>query len=250
MVKNERQGQIFALLSERGYLSVKELSALLYTSESSIRRDLSALEQKRLIRRSYGGAELTAAPSRVIPFNTRSYDNAAQKQQIAAKAAALIKEGELIFLDQSSTCYFLAQALMDFKSLTVVTNNLEILNLLAPTGLTVIASGGVVSRVTTNGLIGNSARRTFGEIYADWMFFSAKALSADGVITDCTQEETHVREMMLKNAKKRVFLCDEAKINTRSSYRQCDLSEIDIAISEGHGLEPFQRAFPALIIQR
>lgn len=249
MPKNERQRQIYEILSNQGFATVKELSRQLYTSESSIRRDLAAMERMRIIRRSYGGAELSAAPNPVIPFDTRSYDNAAQKRQIAEKAVALIKEGEILFLDQSSTCYFLAQALTKFKSLTVVSNNLEILSLLSHTSLTVIASGGVVSKVNNNCLLGGGARRCFEEVYADWMFFSANALSADGVIADCTAEEVELRRAMMKNAAKKVFLCDGSKIGRRAPYRQCDLSEVDLAISEGQALDGFQKTFPHLKIK-
>jgi len=246
MPKNERQHQIYEQLGERGYTTVKELSRLLYTSESSIRRDLAAMERLGMVRRSYGGAELSSGRNPVIPFDTRSYDHAAQKRKIAEKTAALIKEGEVIFLDQSSTCYFLAQALTRFKSLTVVSNNLEILSLLSHTSLTVIASGGVVSKVNNNCLLGGGARRCFEEIYADWMFFSANALSSDGVITDCTAEEVELRRVMMKHAAKTVFLCDSTKLGRRAPYRQCDLSEIDMALSEDQALDGFMKIFPNL----
>ena len=216
MPRTERQQQIYEQLNEQGYTTVKKLSRLLYTSESSIRRDLAAMERLGLVRRSYGGAELSAGRNPVIPFDTRSYEHAAQKRRIAEKAVALIREGDVIFLDQSSTCYFLAQALTRFKSLTVVSNNLEILSLLSHTSLTVIASGGVVSKVNNNCLLGGGAQRCFEEIYADWMFFSANALSLEGVVTDCTAEEVELRRMMMKNAAKTVFLCDSTKLGRRA----------------------------------
>ena len=208
MIKKERQERILDLLRQKEFVSVAEISEALYISPSSVRRDLSDLERQHILKRSYGGARLITAKSNVVSFGARSYDFVPAKQAIAAKAARLVKEGNVVFLDQSSTCYFLALELAKFQNLTVVSNNLEILSLLSRTDLTVIATGGTVSRENCNCLVGGGAQRAFGQVYADIMFFSANGISQSGVITDCTQEEIYLRHAMLDNAAHRVFLCD------------------------------------------
>ncbi len=242
MFKNEREGKIYDYLEKNRSATVRELSELLYISESSIRRDLASLEKKGLILRSYGGAEIISSSTKVLPFSTRSYDYIAEKQIIASKAVKLINEGDIVFLDQSSTCYFLARAMINMSSITVVTNNLEILNLLCGCGMTVQSSGGVVSRSNVNCLIGNNAQRTFEEIYADIAFFSTRALSSDGIISDYTQEEIFVRNSMLKNADKKVFLCNSAKFDTHSAYKQCLLDDVDFFVSENDKSSRFKRS--------
>lgn len=232
MLKSERQSEIYNLLSERGFMSVEEISKLLYTSPSSVRRDLDEMEKRRLVRRSWGGAEVILSKTNVSAFSSRAHNRAQEKERIAKKAVKLINEGDVVFLDQSSTAFFLARELMDFKSLTVVTNNLEILTLLSSTDITLHSSGGIVSRKNPNCLIGNSAQKTFEGIFADICFFSTKALSEDGVISDCTEEEIHVRNSMLGNSAKKIFLCDSSKFNKRSSFIQCTLDSIDMIISE------------------
>ncbi len=234
MLKNEREIQIIDLLNEKGYASVADLSKMLFASQSSIRRDLTNLEKKGMVRRSYGGAELINSKSNILPFSTRAYSCVLEKEQIAKKAATLVKDGDVVFLDQSSTCYFLAGELVNKKGITVVTNSLNTLNLLSLTDLKVISTGGVLSREDRSCLVGEGAEKTYDGIFADIAFFATKSLSADGVISDCTQEEIAVRKIMLKNSAKKVYLCNSAKFDTKSPYIQCTLSDIDILISENN----------------
>lgn len=248
MLKNEREDQILDYLKTNRYASVKLLSDMLFASESSIRRDLDDLEMKGFIRRSYGGAELVDANTSILPFSTRSYDSVEAKQKIAAKAAKLVKSNDVVFLDQSSTSYFLARAIMDMKAITVVTNNLEILHLLSRKDMCVISSGGKVSKENNNCLIGQNAGNAFEEIHGDIMFFSAKAISGEGAIWDCTQEEVFVRKAMLQNAERKVFLCDSSKFNAYSAYKQCSLKDVDYMIAENHTAQQYQEKFPKLYI--
>lgn len=233
MLKNEREHEIINILkNESGFGTVKDLCKKLYASESSIRRDLTSLESKGLIKRSYGGAELITNFSNIISFSKRSHHNIEAKKSIAKKAAKLIKDGNIIFLDQSSTSFYLANEIMNKNSLTVVTNNTEILCLLSNSMIKVVSSGGFLSAENRNCLIGSDAQTIFENTYADIMFFSAKSLSDDGIISDCTREEVVLRNSMLKNSRKKVFLCDSEKIGRKSSYKQCTLSDIDYLISE------------------
>lgn len=248
MLKQERENEIIQYLSRNGFTRVKDLCEILYASESSVRRDLAKLEKRGVVKRSYGGAEYISFNAHILPFGTRSYDYVEEKHRIAQKAVGLIKEGNIIFLDQSSTCYFLSLYLRDLKNITVVTNNIEIVNILSKTNVTVHCSGGKISRDNSNCLIGDNAQKTFENIYADIAFFSSKAVSDEGVISDCAQEEIFVRKSMFKNAEKKVFLCNSQKIGGHSSFVQCSLSDVDAAIAENDGLVKFKQKFPSLEI--
>lgn len=248
MLKNEREREIVNILKNKdGFITVKELCEKLYASESSIRRDLSVLENRGIIKRTYGGAELITNFSNVISFNKRAFYNVEAKKVIAKKAAKLIKDGDIIFLDQSSTSFYLANEITRRNSLTVVTNNIEILCLLSGSGIKVISSGGVLSSENRCCFIGSDAQKVFENMYADLAFFSTKALSDDGIISDCTGEEVALRKPMLKNASKKVFLCDSEKFGTRSAYKQCTLSEVDYLVSESECAKKFG-SFKNLIV--
>ena len=232
MYQNEREMEIQKILAKEQYMTVKQLSQMLYTSESSIRRDLIVLEKRGIVKRSYGGVELAKTNVNVLPFNTRLHDRVREKKIIAEKAASLVHDGDIVFLDQSSSAIFVARAMMSKARVTVITNNIEILSLLSQTDLEVISSGGALCRTNRNCLLGHDAHSIFREIQANFMFFSAKALSEDGVIYDCDREEVCIRNTMLEHAEQKVFLCTSEKIGKMSGYRQCAWSEIEYIITD------------------
>lgn len=240
MLHKEREQQIMSILKmEGGFVSVKQLCDTLFASESSIRRDLKSLEQQGLVKRSYGGAVPANSFSNIVTFNLRTRQNASAKRQIAQKAAAMIGDGSVLFLDQSSTAFYLAEAIAERSTLTVVTNNIEIMMLLSGTGIRLISSGGYLSGENRNCFVGDEARQTFENIYADYVFFSVKAIAEDGTVTDCAGEEVAVRKAMLQNAAKKVLLCDSSKFNGRAPFKQCTLENVDILISEGDRAKQF-----------
>jgi DeoR/GlpR family transcriptional regulator of sugar metabolism len=249
MLKHERKREIInEMKSQGGFITVKELCARLYASESSIRRDLTQLEDSGVIKRTYGGAELNTGASNVTSFNTRAHHNVEAKKEIAKKGAALVRDGSVVFLDQSSTTFYLANEIMNKNSLTVVTNNIEILCLLSGSNHRVISSGGFLSMDNRSCLIGTDAQGVFENMYADIAFFSTKSLSDDGIISDCTREEVTLREAMLKNATKKVYLCDSEKIGTKSAYKQCALTDVDYLICENESAKKFNSLSDTLII--
>lgn len=240
MLNKEREQEILSILKlSGGFVSAKQLCDTLFASESSIRRDLKALEERGLVKRSYGGATLVTNHSSIITFNHRTRQNTNAKRDIARKAAALISDGSIVFLDQSSTSFFLANELINRSSLTVVTNNIEIMMLLSNSAVKLISSGGMLSEENRNCLVGSDAQRTFDAIYADVVFFSAKALSTDGIISDCSREEIVLRHIMFKNAAKKVFLCDSSKFHSRAPFKQCTLDEVDVLICEADCAQTF-----------
>lgn len=242
----QRDSQILAILEENGTCSVHELCEKLYLSEATVRRALSSLARRGLINRTHGGAELLKIHHRASPFSNRVILNAAAKRDIARKAAAMVPDGSIVFLDQSSTCYHLAEALMKKRELTVVTNNLEIALLLTQTKFRVQISGGTMHMDNRLCLAGEDANRIFEEICADFVFFSTFSLSSDGIISDVSRDAINVRNAMLKYAKCKVFLCDSSKFDSTAGYIQCTLRDLDVLISEEDTSSVFADRFPGL----
>ena len=89
MYQNERELEIRKILLQKGYASVQELSQWLYTSPSSVRRDLASLEKQGLVKRSYGGAEPVKNSSQILPFSTRAHQNILAKKAMARKAVSM-----------------------------------------------------------------------------------------------------------------------------------------------------------------
>ena len=231
MYYSERQSQILALLQTEKALSVHRLATRLSISESSIRRDLSALEELGKIKRTYGGAVLVEAPEREVSLLYRSSQRIPEKMEIARKAAKYIKDGMLIFLDASSSAAQLIPYLENFKDLTVVTNSPATSMKLGELKIRNYCTGGLLLRHSI-AYVGSGAEDFLNRFTADIVFFSCRGLSADGILSDSMEEEVQIRRIMLKNAKKKVLLCDRSKYGQEYPYRLCKLSEVDAVISE------------------
>lgn len=246
MLKTERQEQILEILRTNKYLAPRDIADKLFTSYSSIRRDLEEMELSGLIIRSYGKVELANNHPMLISYPIRMTENAQKKLLIAKKAASLIHEGDTIFIDPSSSCSYFAKELTNIKGITVITNNIEILYYMTQYNVNVISSGGTQSEQNRYACVGAIAENTFRNIYADYVIFSARSLTADGKIYDIHYAETTTRHVMLKNASKKIFLCDSSKLNSISPYYQCDLSDIDYLISDTPAVKSFTKQFPKL----
>jgi len=119
---------------------------------------------------------------------------------------------------------------------------------LSGTKIHTVSSGGFLSQNNRMCLIGSDAQQIFENSYADVCFFSSQALSDDGIISDCTREEVVIRNSMLKNSNKRVFLCDSEKFFKKSAYKQCSLYDIDFLISENNDAKKMYDKFSNLTI--
>ena len=237
---SERQNEILKIVKDNTYVSVNELSRRTFTSPSSIRRDLTHLENLGLVNRSYGGASLPEINGRVAGFYNRCGKNVKEKRLIAQKAAALLRSGQSILLDSSTTASFMIPHIAKIDSAVVFTSNLEIAVSAIKNGICTHCLGGASIGGSVS-LGGSQTYQALADIRVDIMFFSSQSLSADGMITDSTEEENYVRRVMLERAEKTVFLCDSTKFNTKSLYTLTSLDRIDYAV--------FDRAFEGLVTQ-
>ncbi len=229
MFKSERQERIIALLKEREYMGVGELGRLLYASEPTIRRDLSALEQEGLIRRSHGGAILVRDEiTRPLAFRRELMQK--EKRQIARQAARLIPDGSVIFIDGSTTACHLIPLLRG-REVLVITNGLAALDLLQEMKIPAKCIGGDLIH-SSMCFAGRAAEEYLETLHADFLFFSVSSLNEQGEITDYSEEETHLRRAMLKRAAKRILLLDHSKFQKTATFRLCSLKELDGIITD------------------
>jgi len=224
-----RQKQILDLLHETPFLTVAKLSELIYTSPSSIRRDLTHLQNLCFIKRTHGGASLLTNVNQAAPLDNRMSQNIIGKRKIAKKAAALLRDEQSIMLDGSTTAGFLLPYIAKHKDITLFTNNMITAINAINYGITTHCIGGLSTNQSAV-LSGPQAYKAIMDIHPDILFFSSHSLDINGIISDPTPEENHLRSLMLGNATLRVFLCDSDKFNQKSLYRLTSLNEIDVAV--------------------
>ena len=232
-----RQKQILDLLEERGFLSVESMAELTYTSQSSIRRDLAALQNLSLIKRTHGGASLLREVNQAVPLSSRMTQNVAEKRRIAKIAASLLEDGQSVMLDGSSSAGFLVPHIARHKDMIVFTNNMLTATAAINYGIPTHCIGGF-SVNSSPVLSGTEAYKTVASISPDILFFSSKSLDRSGVISDPIPEENYIRSIMLENARKKIFLCDSGKFDSRSLYRLTTVENIDACV--------FDKPFPEL----
>jgi DeoR/GlpR family transcriptional regulator of sugar metabolism len=226
-MKISQEKKILEILETQQYASVEELSAVLCVSTSTIRRSLEILQQKGLVTRTHGGVKINADNNFAPSFTFRIHQNTFEKKKIALSAIKLIKNGDIIFLDGSTSAFYIAEYLKEFENIRVITNGIDTLSLLSKNNILAYSTGGQVSSENPSVLVGRYAEDMICNFHADIAFFSAQAMDNDGEIYDCFEDEIFLRRAMIKNAKTKVFLCDNTKIGKTSPYHLCSLKEIN-----------------------
>ena len=229
MIKSKRQDELYEIISATGYASVGYLSQRTFQSQSTIRRDLDELERAGLIVRHRGGAEITGTVGG-MPINSRIAKNHAAKVKIGKKAAEIAKAGKTIFIDASSTCIEMGRFLTWSPGLTVFTNGLQVAATLSDNGIgTCLLGGRVLPR--SNAIAGEAAIVAASKVNFDMLFFSSNGFDGK-VVTDDSEPQTILRQVLIERSDKKYFLCDKSKFGVRAAYVVCGREELDGVITE------------------
>ncbi len=231
MLEYERLDHIMAHMRIHQTATVKELSQLLYASESTIRRDLSELQRKGLLKRMHGGAAVLDDTTHELPLYVREQQNAQAKRIMAEKAARHIRDGQVIFLDASSTVMFLIRYFNEHENLTIITNGIKTAHELQGLQHHIYCTGGLMLH-HSSAYVGEYASSFIRNFNADVFFFSSRGLSEDGKITDTSADETQIRKAMFEQSRQRIFLCDQSKVGHTYCYNLCTLVQTDAYISD------------------
>lgn len=220
LIPEERRRAIAEQLRTRGGSSVADLEQEFNVSSMTIRRDLQELDRQGLVKRTHGGAVAPRLAAHEDSFEQRLRVGVEAKERLAAKAVSLIEPRETVFIDSSSSGYYVARRILaDGIHVSVVTNSVPILQLFATTDtpVEVTGVGGVLRRLTLS-LVGPAAVRTVREHFADKLFLSVKGLARDGSLTDPDPLECEVKRAMIEHAEESILLLESEKLETRGSH--------------------------------
>jgi len=232
MSLNNRQLAILDILRIHNSVTIAELTKSLFFSSATIRRDLSVLESKNLVRRTHGGAMLVVDRNAEIPLSIRTEDNSIAKSSIGKAAADFINNGDTIFLDSSTTSLSILPHLLNKSNLTVITNGLMTSSALSQyRNIRTVSTGGTL-RVNSLSFIGPHALNCIDFYYVDKLFFSARSISPTHGITDINEDEALVRREMLSHCNTAFALMDSSKFNALSRCNVCSCQKVDFIITE------------------
>ncbi len=227
----ERQHNILELLRQHKFLDVHKLAKLLFASESTIRRDLTVLENAGLVRRTFGGAGLLEGLNTEIPLAVRVDKYNQEKEKIARLASSLLTSGNTIIIDSSSTSFKLIPYVEAHRS-TVLTNSPKTaIELAKYPGIKVYSTGGSL-RENSLSYVGRIAKQAAGLFNLDAMFFSCVGISIRDGLTDSNEDEADLKNIMMQHSRKKVAMVDSSKFGMAAFSKICPLSSIDVLITD------------------
>lgn len=232
MLTITRQEEILKILDEKKSVTVEYLSEELYVSPATIRRDLSMMEKQGLLRRSHGGAVQFVPSNEEYSFSLREQENVIEKKKIATTVLKLINNNDTIFLDSSSTVGYIIPLLTKFKYLTVTTTGLRNALLLSDTpNLKIYIPGGQILN-HSNSIVGSDTIDYISRIHADITILSCSGIDEKAGFTDNTIEQAKLKQIMSKNSKKVVMLCDSTKFNKTYLCTDLMFDDVDYLITD------------------
>ena len=231
MYNLERQEQIMQILEKNTSISVAKLAQVLYVSQPTVRRDLSILEELGKVQRTHGGVVLRKVSDAEIPLMFREDQNNLSKKIIAEKAAKLIHNGDVIFLDASSTVSYLIPHLEKLQDIIVVKSSPKTSIRLAERNVKNYCTGGLLLKHSI-AYVGSEAEHFISNINADLFFFSSRGYTENGMITDSSEQEVMLKKAMLRNASRSYYLCDSSKKGKKYAFNICAIKDIAGIIDE------------------
>ena len=238
MLKEERYDKILEILENEQYVSASKLSKMLYVSIPTIRRDLAELGRRHQIIRSHGGAKKIQAEHIVTPLNFRKTVNATEKRELCRRAAKLVNDNDIIFIDASTTTLQMADFLSEKKGITVITNGIPIASLLVKKGIKTFCTGGEIFE-NSMAHFGSFAEDFIRRFNIDTFFFSCHGVNEKGMLTDPSLPETQIRKVAINQSKKTVFLCDETKFSLSTPYNLISIEKIDCVITNSSKINEY-----------
>jgi DeoR family glycerol-3-phosphate regulon repressor len=226
MSQSFRHPEILEIARRDGKVTVEGLARHFSVTLQTIRRDLSDLAEAGRLERVHGGAVLPSGVAN-IGYEDRRGLNEEAKAAIAARCAAAIPEDASVFLNIGTSTEAVARALGAHRNLMVITNNMNVANILATNpDCEVVVAGGILRR-SDGGLVGELTIEAIQRFKVDVAVIGCSALDAEGDLLDFDIREVSVSRTILRQARRCYLVADHSKFQRSAPARIASLSEID-----------------------
>lgn len=228
MVLIDRWIEISEFVKEKKYASIDEIMEKFQLSRSTVRRTLIAMEEKKLLKRVRGGAEAIEEVDAILPMDFQEVFNANKEDKIiiAKKAASLIQDNDVIFIDSGSTCFYMIDYIKA-KEITVVTNGIMHIQKLMAKGINTYILGGY-AKPEKNLIMGEDMVNKISVMNFDKAFLGTMGIDARSGFTTMMLEDGEVKKAVIKSSDKCYILADKLKFNVRKFYTYGDFTEATI----------------------
>ncbi|MCK5924139.1 MAG: DeoR/GlpR transcriptional regulator [Methylococcales bacterium] len=228
---SKHETEILQIARSQGSCTINELARLLSVSDETIRRHVKPLAKKGLVHRVHGGIVL---PDQLqeAPYLRRMDENKQAKLHIAQKAAALIQNGESLFLDSGATTAYVARALNNHRDLSVVTNSVDIARLLATRNHNRVYMAGGELRGDDAAAFGKTVIDFIRQFHISHAILSVGAINAQGEFFNYHLQETEVSRAAIRQADKITVVADVTKFTRQALVRICALEDVDSLVCD------------------
>ncbi|MFH1568583.1 MAG: DeoR/GlpR family DNA-binding transcription regulator [Gemmatimonadota bacterium] len=240
----ERWERIMDLVQDQGRVSVDEIARALGISPPTVRRDLARIQERGLIRRTWGGAEPSPGAHPGITLADSRRVNPAEKTLIGGVAAGLVRPGDSILIDGGLTTYELARQ-MAAEEVTVLTNSLDVARVVAGRrdARLVVLGGQLLAASGT--LVGPATQRHLAGLLADKAFLGANAVSPEAGLCADIEATAETKRAMIAAAREVIVLADHSKLGRSALYRVAPAEGIATLVTDDRADEAALEAFRA-----
>ncbi|MBP1804379.1 DeoR/GlpR family DNA-binding transcription regulator [Rubellimicrobium aerolatum] len=236
MSQTLRHPEIVELARRQGKVTVEDLARHFDVTLQTIRRDLAELAQAGQLERVHGGAVLPSRTSN-IGYGERRRLHGEAKAAIGRACAALVPHDCALFLSIGTSTEAVARELLGHRNLLVVTNNMNVANILvANPDCQIVLAGGTIRR-SDGGVVGTLTMQTIRQFKFDLAVIGCSALDRDGDILDFDLQEVGVNQAILAQSRRRILVADRSKFQRSAPARIASLGDLDVLVTDA-GLEP------------
>jgi DeoR family glycerol-3-phosphate regulon repressor len=231
MASNFRHKEILSIARKEGKVTVDGLAELYNVTVQTIRRDLSELAEMGRLERVHGGAVIPSGVINIL-YEERRRLNKNSKKAIAIRCAQKIPNGASVFMNIGTTTEAVARELLDHENLLVVTNNLNIANILSTNkSCEIILAGGVLRR-TDGGIVGGLTVDMVKQFKFDYSILGCSAIDADGDLLDFDGQEIMVSSTAIQRSRQVMVVADYHKFERKAPLTICSLSDVNFLFTD------------------
>jgi len=239
-----RQSQIVELVRQEGYVTVETLADRFQVTPQTIRRDISLLQDRALLRRFHGGVTVPGSVEN-FAYSTRQVLCLEEKRRIARLAARQVPDNASLFLNIGTTTEEVARALLDHRGLRVITNNINVANILySNASCEVIVAGGVV-RARDGGIVGEATLDFVRQFKVDVGIIGISGIDQDGTLLDYDYREVRVARAIIDNSRQVFLVADHTKFGRNAMVRLASIGEVHDLFTDRQPPAPFAEAIAA-----
>jgi DeoR family glycerol-3-phosphate regulon repressor len=226
-----RHSDIVEIAQNTGHVCVDDLAHQFKVTPQTIRKDLNELCDRNILQRVHGGAVLVARVTN-LGYESRRLIASEQKRKIGIKAASFIPNNCSLLINIGTTTEQVAHALMGRKNIVVITNNINVVNILTGNpDIEVIVAGGTV-RHSDVGVVGETAGDFIRQFKVDYAIIGSSAIDIDGSLLDYDHREVKVAKAIIENARHSILVADSMKYERSAPVRIGHISQLDRFVTD------------------